>query len=82
MTSPAVGFRREDTRKTLEEAGFDAAQARVLIDVMSGTEERLARKDDVSVLKTDVAVLKTDVAVLKTDVGILKTDVAVLKTDV
>lgn len=65
MTSPAVGFRREDTRKTLEEAGFDAAQARVLIDVMSGTEERLARKDDVSVLKTDVAVLKTDVAELK-----------------
>ncbi len=78
MTSPAVGFRREDTRKTLEEAGFDAAQARVLIDVMSGTEERLARKDDVSVLKTDVAVLKTDVAVLKTDVAELKISSAAL----
>ena len=57
MTSPAVGYRREDTRKTLEEAGFDAAQARVLIDVMSGTEERLARKDDMAELKTDVAEL-------------------------
>ena len=78
MTSPAVGYRREDTRKTLEEAGFDAAQARVLIDVMSGTEERLARKDDVSVLKTDLAVLKTDVAELKTDVGELKISLAAL----
>ncbi len=64
MTSPAVGYRREDTRKTLEEAGFDAAQARVLIDVMSGTEERLARKDDMAELKTDVAELKVDVAAL------------------
>lgn len=64
MTSPAVGYRREDTRRTLEEAGFDAAQARVLIDVMSGTEERLARKDDMAELKTDVAELKVDVAAL------------------
>lgn len=64
MTSPAVGYRREDTRKTLEEAGFDAAQARVLIDVMSGTEERLAKKDDVSVLKTDVAEVKISLAAL------------------
>lgn len=58
MTSPAVGYRRRDTRKRLEEAGFDAAQAQVLIDVMTGTEERLARKDDVAVLKTDVAEVK------------------------
>ena len=64
MTSPAVSYRREDTRKTLEEAGFDAAQARVLIDVMSGTEERLARKDDVGVLKNDVAELKISSAAL------------------
>ena len=46
---------------------------------MSGTEERLAKKDDVSVLKTDVAVLKTDVAELKTDVGELKIGLAALE---
>jgi len=65
VTSPAVGYRRRDTRKRLEEAGFDAAQARVLIDVMTGTEERLARKDDVAVVKADVAEVKVTLTTLE-----------------
>jgi septal ring factor EnvC (AmiA/AmiB activator) len=57
-------------------AALDRALAK-----MARQEDLLVVKRDVEELKTDVAMLKTDVAMLKTDVAMLKTDVAGLKTE-
>ena len=70
---------RRGVRQRLEEAGFDAAQAHALVEVMTGQEDRLATKEDVRALRTDTGVLKEDVRALKTDTGVLKEDVAELK---
>ena len=70
MTTPAVGYRREDTRRRLESTGLNAPQAQALADIMTDGEHRLERMEgDIEVLKTDVGVLKTDVAELKVDVA-------------
>ena len=73
MERYAVESPAESSRRRLEEAGFDRAQAEALLHMISDSHEPLATKQD---LATVEGALKHDIAEVRADLSDLATTVA------
>ncbi len=73
MERYAVESPAESSRRRLEEAGFDRAQAEALLHMISDSHDALATKQD---LTTVEGALRQDIAEVHADLGDLATTVA------